>query len=42
MISGRMDKASASETIDKGSIPNQFKPKLQKLIFTASLLDVQH
>ena len=38
-ISGRVDRASASETVDSGSILGRVKPK--KLLFTASLLDVQ-
>ena len=40
-ISGRVDKASATETVDSGSIPRRVKPKTIKLAFTASLLDVQ-
>ena len=40
-ISGQVDRASATEMVDLGSIPGRVKPKLEKLIFTASLLDVQ-
>ena len=40
-ISGRVDRASATETVDLGSIPGRVKPKTIKLVFTASLLDVQ-
>ena len=41
-IRGRVDRASAPETADSGSIPGRVKPRLKKLVVTASLLDVQH
>ena len=41
LISGREDRASATEAIDSGSISGWVKPKTKKLVFTASLLDVQ-
>ena len=37
----RVDRASAPEVVDPGAIPGQIKPKTIKLVFTASLLDVQ-
>ena len=40
-ISGRVDKASATEAVDSDSIPGRVKPKTIKLEFTAFLLDVQ-
>ena len=40
-ISNRVNRASATKTIDTGSIPGRVKPKTIKLVFTASLLDVQ-
>ena len=40
-ISGRVDTASATEMIDVGSIPVVSNQRLEKLGFTASLLDVQ-
>ena len=40
-ISGRVDRASVTETIDSGSIPGWVKPKTIKLVFTAFLLGVQ-
>ena len=40
-ISGRVDRASATETVDSGSIPGRVKPRTVKFVFTASLLDVQ-
>ena len=40
-ISGRVDRASATDSVDSGSIPGRVKPKTLKLVFTASLLDVQ-
>ena len=40
-ISGRVDRASAIETMDSDSILGRVKPKTKKLVFTASLLDVQ-
>ena len=36
-----MDRASATEAVDSGSIPGRVQPKTIKLGFTASLLDVQ-
>ena len=40
-ISGRVNIASATETVDSNSIPDQVKLKtIKKLEFTASLLDV--
>ena len=36
-----MDRASATETVDSGSIPGLVKPKTIKMKFIASLLDVQ-
>ena len=42
MINGRVERASAIETVDSGSIPGRVKPKaIIFLVFTASLLDVQ-
>ena len=35
-------RASASEPADSGSISNRLKPITLKMVFTASLLDVQH
>ena len=40
-MSGQVHRASATETIDSGSIPGRVKPKTIKLVFTSSLLDVQ-
>ena len=40
-ISGRVDRASATEAVDSDSIPGRVKPKTIKLEFTAFLLDVQ-
>ena len=39
---GRVVRASASVAVDLGLIPSRVKPMTLKLIFTASLLDVQH
>ena len=36
-----MDKASATETVDLGSLTSLVKPKTAKLVFIASLLNVQ-
>ena len=36
-----MDRASATEAVDTGSIPGRVKPKTIKIGITASLLDVQ-
>ena len=33
-ISGRVDGASATETVDSGSIPSRVKPKTKKFVFT--------
>ena len=41
LIGGRVDRASATEAVDSGSVLKRVKPKRKKLIFTASLLDVQ-
>ena len=41
-ISGRLDRASAAKTIEPGSIPGRVKLNTVKLVFTASLLDVQY
>ena len=35
-------RASASEVVDSGLIPSRVIPMTLKLVFTASLLDVQH
>ena len=41
-ISGQVDRASATETVDSGSFSGRVKPKtLKKLVFTAFLLDIQ-
>ena len=41
-ISGRVDRASVIEAVDSGSILDWVKPKtIKKLVFTASMLDVQ-
>ena len=39
-IRGRVDRASATLTVDSGSISCQVKPKTIKLVFTASLFHV--
>ena len=39
---GRVVRASASGTVDSGFIPSRVKPMTLKLVFTASLRDVQH
>ena len=39
---GRVRRAIASENVDLGIIPSPVKPKIQKLVFTASLFDAQH
>ena len=41
-LSGRMDRASATETVDLGSIPDRVKPKTINMAFSAFLLDIQH
>ena len=40
-ISGRVDRASATETVDSGSIPSRIKPKTMKIGIHSFLLDVQ-
>ena len=35
-------RASASEAVDSGLIPNRVKPMTLELIFSASLIDAQH
>ena len=40
-ISGRVDRASATEAVDMGLIPGWVKPKTLKSVFTAFLLDIQ-
>ena len=35
-------RAHASKSVDLGLIPSRVKPMTLKLVFTASLLDVQH
>ena len=40
-ISGRVDRAFATEAVEWGSIPDRVKPKTIKIGFTAFLLDVQ-
>ena len=37
----QVDRTSANETVDTGSIPGRVKPKTIDLDFTAFLLDVQ-
>ena len=39
--SDRVDRASATEAVDSGSIPGRVKPKTIKIVFIASLFDVQ-
>ena len=39
---GRVIRASASGAVDLGLIPGRVKPMIIKMVFTASLLDVQH
>ena len=39
---GRMVRASASGAVHWGLIPSRVKPMTIKLVFIASLLDVQH
>ena len=39
-ISGRVERASATEMVDSGSISGLVKSKTIKFVFTASLLDV--
>ena len=41
LISGRVDRACATEAVDSGSIPGRVRPKtIKKLVFTASLFYV--
>ena len=39
---GQVVRASASRSVDSGSIPSQVEQITLKLLFTASLLDAQH
>ena len=39
-IGGRVDRVSATETVDLGSIPGRVKPKAIKMILTAFLLAI--
>ena len=39
---GRVVRASASGAVDSGLTPSRVKPMTLKLVFTTSLLDVQH
>ena len=41
-FSSRVDRASTLETVDLGSISGRVKSKTKNVVFTASLLDVQH
>ena len=41
LISGRVDRAFATRTVDWGSIPVGSNQRLEKLLFMAFLLDVQ-
>ena len=40
-VSGRVDRAFATEAVDSGSIYNESNQKPLKLVFTSSVLDVQ-
>ena len=40
-LAGRVVRASASGAVDSGFIPSRVKSMTLKLVFTASLLDVQ-
>ena len=42
IFDGQVVKASASRAVDLGLILSRVKPMTLKLVFTASLLDVQH
>ena len=41
LLNRLVDRASATETVDSGSITGRVKPKPPKMAFTASLLGVQ-
>ena len=41
-LDGRVGRAIASQVVDLGIIPSPVKPKTQKSVFKASLLDTQH
>ena len=41
-LDGRVVRTSASGAVDLGLIPTRVTPMTLKLVFTASLLDVQH
>ena len=41
-LDGRVVRVSASEAVDSGLIPSRVKRLTLKLVFAASLLDVQH
>ena len=41
-ITGRVDRASATETVDLSSIPSRVKPKTLKIGIHSFLLDVQY
>ena len=38
----RVNRASASEAVDSGLIPNVIRPMTLRVVFTAFLLDIQH
>ena len=40
-ISGRVERATATEAVDSGSIPGRVKPKIIKIGIYSFLLDVQ-
>ena len=40
-LGGGVGRASATETVDSGSIPGPVKSKIINIVFTASLLDTQ-
>ena len=41
-ITGRVDRASATETVDLSSIPSRVKPKTLKIGIHSFLLDIQY
>ena len=41
-LDGRVRRAIVSEVVDLGIITSPVKPKTQKLVFTAFLIDAQH
>ena len=41
-FNGRVVRASASGAVDLGFIPSRVKPMTLKLVFTGSMLDVEH